>query len=218
MSSTTEDYLKQILVASLDRPEEPVSPGLLAERMGLTPGTITSMMKTLEGTGLVKYIPRRGVSLTENGRSQAVAVLRRHRLIELFLVEVLDLDWVHVHDEAEVLEHAFSDRILARIDEILGHPESDPHGDPIPRTDGSIPEILDRPLSELESVGKLRVTRVEHHEAAFLGFLGNAGITPGTVIRIGRRDHQAGTLVLQIGDQEVTLSMAAAGRIRVIQV
>jgi Fe2+ transport system protein FeoA len=73
-------------------------------------------------------------------------------------------------------------------------------------------------LSELESVGKLRVTRVEHHEAAFLEFLGNAGITPGTVIRIGRRDHQAGTLVLQIGDQEVTLSMAAAGRIRVIQV
>jgi DtxR family Mn-dependent transcriptional regulator len=145
-------------------------------------------------------------------------VLRRHRLIELFLVEVLDLDWVHVHDEAEVLEHAFSDRILARIDEILGHPESDPHGDPIPRTDGSIPEILDRPFSELESVGKLRVTRVEHHEAAFLEFLGNAGITPGTVIRIGRRDHQAGTLVLQIGDQEVTLSMAAAGRIRVIQV
>jgi DtxR family Mn-dependent transcriptional regulator len=81
--------------------------------------------------------------------------LRRHRLIELFLVEVLDLDWVHVHDEAEVLEHAFSDRILARIDEILGHPVSDPHGDPIPRTDGSIPEILDRPLSELESGGKL---------------------------------------------------------------
>src|SRR5580658_4822502 len=130
-TSTVENYLKAVLVRSSDG-NGIVAMGSLAEALGVTPGTITTMVKSMASHGLLEHIPREGVRLTPEGRAHALAVVRKHRLVETFLVQVLKMDWKEVHEEAEALEHAISDRVLLRIDAILGHPATDPHGDPIP--------------------------------------------------------------------------------------
>src|SRR6476661_8041735 len=132
-SSTVEDYLKQIYLEQQAGDAGQLVPmGRLAAAMGVVPGTATSMVKTLADSGLVSYEPRGGLRLTRGGEQLALRVLRRHRLVELFLVKTLGLDWSEVHAEAEELEHAISDRVMDRIDVLLGHPTVDPHGDPIP--------------------------------------------------------------------------------------
>src|ERR1051325_3783314 len=135
-TSTVEDYLKHILLAEQETPGERVGTGQIAARLALSPGTVTSMLKTLADSGLLDYEPYGGVRLTKAGRQLAAHVLRRHRLLELYLVEVLHFDWSEVHAEAEQLEHAVSDRLIARMDEVLGFPTVDPHGDPIPSSTG----------------------------------------------------------------------------------
>src|SRR5215217_938715 len=134
---TVENYLKT-LYSEQQRAQagELVPMGSVAAAMNVTPGTATSMIKALAESGLVDYEPRGGVRLTTKGEKLALHVLRRHRLVELFLVEVLGLDWSEVDEEAEELEHAISDKVLARIDHTLGHPHFDPHGDPIPSSKG----------------------------------------------------------------------------------
>jgi DtxR family Mn-dependent transcriptional regulator len=133
-SSTVENYLKAIFHAQLQLPRKSdmVPMGRLAGALGVVPGTATTMAKTMSDSGLVKYEPYAGVRLTPSGDRLAAMVVRRHRLIELFLVNVMGMSWSEVHDEAEHLEHAMSDRVIARIDEMLGHPAVDPHADPIP--------------------------------------------------------------------------------------
>jgi DtxR family Mn-dependent transcriptional regulator len=131
-TSTVEDYLKCIYVEARNKPGELVSTGRIASAMKVAPGTVTAMMKTLMESGLIRYEPYAGVMLTDAGRKLATHVLRRHRLVELFLVEIMNMDWSEVHEEAEVLEHAVSESLIERIDEMLGHPTADPHGDPIP--------------------------------------------------------------------------------------
>jgi DtxR family Mn-dependent transcriptional regulator len=133
-SSTVENYLKAIFHAQLDLPRKSdmVPMGRLASALGVVPGTATTMAKAMSGSGLVKYEPYAGVRLTASGDKLAAMVVRRHRLIELFLVKVMGMSWSEVHDEAEQLEHAMSDRVIARIDEMLGHPAVDPHVDPVP--------------------------------------------------------------------------------------
>ena len=139
-SSTVENYLKTIYLgsASAGSARRLLAMGQLASALGITPGTATTMVKTLAESGLVKYEPYTGVALTRAGEKLAALVLRRHRLVELFLVQVMGLRWDEVHEEAELLEHVVSDRLIDRMDEMLGRPEVDPHGDPIPRADGSI--------------------------------------------------------------------------------
>src|SRR5215471_11725921 len=131
-SSTVENYLKQLYLEQQVTNNRLVSMGRLAALLNVVPGTATSMIKTLADSGLVSYEPRSGVRLTTGGEQLALHVLRRHRLVELFLVKVLGLDWSEVHAEAEELEHAISDKVLEKIDGLLGHPSADPHGDPIP--------------------------------------------------------------------------------------
>src|SRR6187397_1637357 len=140
-SSTVENYLKQIYLEQQLAPDELVSMGKLATSMGVVPGTATSMIKALADSGLVSYEPRTGVKLTRGGEQLALHVLRRHRLVELFLVKTLGLDWSEVHAEAEELEHAISDKVLDKIDALLGHPTVDPHGDPIPTAEGKLPKV-----------------------------------------------------------------------------
>ncbi|NJN64006.1 MAG: metal-dependent transcriptional regulator, partial [Acidobacteria bacterium] len=130
-TSSTEDYLKAILLEHEVERGPRIPPGRLAERLGVAPGSVTAMLKSLAVRALVHYEPYGGVALTPEGQRIAVAVLRRHRLIELFLVEVLGMDWSEVHAEAERLEHHVSERVLSRIDAVLGSPSVDPHGDPI---------------------------------------------------------------------------------------
>src|SRR5215213_7350890 len=137
-SSTVENYLKAIYQgeSTLAADDRLVPMGQVAATLGVAPGTATTMVKALAESGLAQYEPYSGVRLTPAGAKLAALVLRRHRLVELFLVKVMGMSWTEVHDEAELLEHAVSDRLIDRIDEMLGRPEVDPHGDPIPETDG----------------------------------------------------------------------------------
>src|SRR3982751_1400223 len=156
-TSTVENYLKQIYLEQQGVADRLVPMGRLAEVMGVVPGTATSMIKALADSGLVSYEPRGGARLTRGGEQLALHVLRRHRLVELFLVKVLGLDWSEVHDEAEELEHAISDKVLERIDRLLGHPSVDPHGDPIPTAKG---KVSDTPLASLADCALGRPVKV----------------------------------------------------------
>src|SRR5437016_11098821 len=139
-SSTVENYLKAIYQgqATLPAGSRLVSMGFVATALGVTPGTATTMVKALAESGLAEYEPYSGVRLTAAGEKLAALVLRRHRLVELFLVQVMGMSWDEVHDEAEQLEHVVSDRLIERIDAMLGRPTHDPHGDPIPDPHGAI--------------------------------------------------------------------------------
>ena len=149
-SSTVENYLKQLYLEQQTAPEQVVPMGRIASLMGVVPGTATSMVKALADAGLVNYEPRGGVMLTRAGEQLALHVLRRHRLVELFLVKVLGLDWSEVHDEAEELEHAISDKVLERMDALLERPSVDPHGDPIPTARGKVSDVGTHSLADCE--------------------------------------------------------------------
>ena len=215
MSVTTEDYLKRIFIASEGTDRTLIGLGEVASALGVTPGTVTTMMKSLSDAGLVDYRPRSGVVLTDTGRREALDVLRRHRLVELFLVEVLKLDWAEVHEEAEVLEHAVSDRLLRHIDELLGHPTTDPHGDPIPAADGSIVHLDGPTLAEVPAASTVHLVRVKHGDAGFLGFLKGAGLIPGAAVDVVERDTDAGTVTVSVGGERRSLSFQVAERLRV---
>src|SRR5580693_1681216 len=139
-SSTVENYLKAIYQGQSVLPagHRLLPMGHVASAVGVTPGTATTMVKALAESGLAEYEPYSGVRLTKAGEQLAGLVLRRHRLVELFLVQVMGMSWAEVHDEAEQLEHVVSERLIERIDEMLGHPTHDPHGDPIPNQEGAI--------------------------------------------------------------------------------
>ena len=215
-TATVENYLKRIYVAQQQRADALVPMGALAEAMAVTPGTATSMVKTLADAGLVDYAPRGGVQLTPEGTRLALQVLRRHRLIELFLVRVLKLDWSEVHEEAEELEHALSEKVLDRLDELLGHPDTDPHGDPIPPADGS-PHKRDLvSLLECEGPGPVRIARVMDQDADFLQFVDRHGLAPGTTARIEAHSPLADAVTLRPdGGEPVTMGTAAAAKILV---
>src|SRR5215211_7503123 len=136
---TVENYLKTIYTEQQHAGGELVAMGAMAGAMRVAPGTATAMVKTLAESGLVDYEPRGGVRLSVKGEKLALHVLRRHRLVELFLVEVLGLDWSEVDEEAEELEHAISDKVLEKVDALLNYPKFDPHGDPIPTSQGKLP-------------------------------------------------------------------------------
>jgi DtxR family transcriptional regulator, Mn-dependent transcriptional regulator len=215
-TSTVENYLKQLYLEQQDTPDHLVTMGRLASAMGVVPGTATSMVKTLADSGLVSYEPRGGVRLTPGGEQLALHVLRRHRLLELFLVKVLGLDWSEVHEEAEELEHAISEKVLARIDEYLGHPISDPHGDPIPSAQGA---VLDAPLESLASCPlqqRMRIARVMDQDAPFLQFADRCGLTPGIPVVVESRDPHAASVTIRPDTRPpITLGTAAAAKILV---
>ncbi len=215
-SSTVENYLKQIYLEQQQASDELVSMGRLAAAMGVVPGTATSMIKALADSGLVEYEPRSGVRLTRGGEQLALHVLRRHRLVELFLVEVLKLDWSEVHAEAEELEHAISDKVLERIDDLLGRPSVDPHGDPIPTAKGKVADAPRMNLSSARPGRTYRVGRVTDQDPPFLQFVNRCGLTPGAEITVDERDPLSDSIVVHpIGKPTVTLGSKAAGKILV---
>jgi len=215
-TSTVEDYLKCILLAEQEAPNQPVSTGQIAAALGVAPGTVTAMLKTLANSSLVSYEPYSGVSLTEPGRQLAVHVLRRHRLVELFLVRVMGLDWAEVHDEAELLEHAVSDRIIERMDAMLGEPDVDPHGDPIPTAGGDVEHrelqsLLDCPLDVW-----LQVARVTDQTADFLQLVETEYLKPGSRLMVTGRDEAADTMQLERPEAgPLALGLRAASKILV---
>jgi len=216
---TIENYLKQLYLEQQKNPHQVVAMGRLATLMGVVPGTATSMVKALADSGLVTYEPREGVRLSAQGRQLAVHVLRRHRLVELFLVQVIGLDWSEVHEEAEELEHVISDKVLARMDALLGHPAEDPHGDPIPTPHGHIAEDKLLVLSDAEINQPLEIARVLDQQPTFLQFVDQCGLMPGARIRIAMKNAQADALVITSATAApVNLSTAAAAKFLVRQI
>jgi len=213
-TSTVEDYLKCILLAQDLDPETLVSMGHIAAALTVAPGTVTAMVKTLADSGLVAYEPYSGVRLTPAGRQLAAHVLRRHRLIELFLVQVMGMDWSEVHSEAEELEHAVSDRLIERIDEMLGYPSVDPHGDPIPDVHGVVAAPLLPSLLTCAAGVVLRVARVADQSRDFLQLVERRGLKPGSGVRVERRDEAADTVDLRLESGEpLSLGNRAASKI-----
>lgn len=211
---TVENYLKQIYLLQRDRDLAPM--GKLASAVGVTPGTATTMVKTLNEANLAEYEPRAGVRLTEAGTKLALQVLRRHRLVELFLVETLGLDWSEVHEEAEELEHAISEKVLEKIDVLLGHPDTDPHGDPIPPSSGAPRQEKLTPLNDCAPNTTATVARVRDQEPEFLQFVDKHGLTPGTLFTVESHTPSADAITVRPEDGEpVTLGSAAAGKIMV---
>ncbi len=216
-TSTVEDYLKRILQEEQHAPGQRVPTGQIASALGVTPGTATTMVKTLADAGLVEYEPYAGVRLTEAGTRLAAHVVRRHRLIELFLVRILGMSWGEVHEEAEILEHAVSDRLIERMDEMLGRPEVDPHGDPIPSPEGKLPGVPDYPSLLLCPLGApVRLARVTDQRTDFLHMLDRHGLVPGRQLVVVLRDELADTVEVQPEDaRPLRLGFRAASRVLV---
>ena len=217
-SSTVENYLKILYGQQQHARGRLVAMGALATGMNVTPGTATTMVKALAESGLVDYRPRGGVRLTTKGEKLALHVLRRHRLVELFLVEVLGLDWSEVDVEAEELEHAISEKVLGKIDELLKFPQVDPHGDPIPSPKGKLVSRELLSLAECELGRPMRIARVMDQQPAFLKFANQHGLKPGTHVVVKKRDAVADAISIQPKKGNVvTLGGAAAGKILVEQ-
>jgi DtxR family transcriptional regulator, Mn-dependent transcriptional regulator len=211
-SLTVENYLKAILQLELKTGVATISTGHLATSLDVSPGTVTSMLKTLAESGHATYRPYEGVTLSGSGRQVALRIVRRHRLIELFLVETLDLTWDQVHEEAENMEHAVSDFLVDRIDDFLGRPAADPHGDPIPAHDGELRGDNQHatPLVEYSAGSQVRFARVLNQDSEFLRHLSDSGLEVGSVATILEVDSSAGIVTLQLPTRETTLEHAVA--------
>lgn len=213
-TSTVEDYLKQILLEQERRDGARVPTGQIATALAVTPGTVTTMLKALAESGLVDYEAYGGAELTTAGRQLALHVLRRHRLLELFLVRIVGLDWSEVHAEAERLEHAVSDRVVERIDELLGRPEVDPHGDPIPTAAGEVGATHRATLVDVATGARARVSRIADQDASFLRLVERLGLRPGVRVKVLSRDEAADTLELDLGrGRRAALGLRAAEKI-----
>jgi DtxR family Mn-dependent transcriptional regulator len=217
-SSTVENYLKAIYLGMGALPEghRLLPMGHLATALGVAPGTATTMVKTLAESGLAEYEPYSGVALTSAGQKLAALVLRRHRLIELFLVQVMGLSWDEVHDDAEQLEHVVSDRLIERIDEMLGHPSVDPHGDPIPDPEGTVKPQNVQSLMTCPLNTPVTVTRVVDQDRLFLRFIESHHLKPGESIEVEARDTAADSVQLRgKDDQRITIGTRAASKLLV---
>lgn len=215
-TSTVEDYLKQIALVEQRSPGVRVGMGRVAAALELTPGTVTTMIKTLAASGLVDYEPYSGVLLTGSGRQLALHVLRRHRLIELFLVQVMGMSWSEVHPEAERLEHAISDRLVELMDEMLGRPTVDPHGDPIPTAGGEVAKLDQASLARIEAGETVVIARVVDQSAEFLELLEREGLKPGSIVQVIEVDRAADSMGLELPEGiRLSLGLRAAAKVLV---
>jgi len=204
LSANIQDYLKHIYEVTSSGGKATTSQ--LAENLGISPASVTNMLQKLSKTqpAYLTYQKHQGVRLTKEGRQAALKIIRRHRLIEHYLVEKLGYTWDEVHQEAEVLEHAMSPLLERRIDAALGFPDFDPHGDPIPNAELEMPEIRQFTLNNLESGGAGRITRVPHQDSEVLRNLGTSGLRPGTRIRLLARtpyDQTMRVLIEETGEE-----------------
>jgi DtxR family Mn-dependent transcriptional regulator len=213
-SHAVEDYAKAIYVLET-RGREPVSTTALAARLGVTAGSVSAMVKKLAELDLVTHTPYRGVRLTPDGRRTALEVIRHHRLLELFLAEVLEMPWDRVHEEAEVLEHVLSAELEEIIAAKLGNPTRDPHGDPIPTAEFEIEEQETRSLADLQPGDKGVFVRVSDSDPEMLRYLGEWGVTPGARLEVVERQPFGGPLFVRVGADIHPLGGALAEAMRV---
>lgn len=197
LTRSVEDYLKAIYRLS---PEgRPASTSDIAHLLELSPASVSGMVKRLSEHGLLEHAPYRGVQLTSEGRRAALRMVRRHRLIEAYLVAFLGYSWDTVHDEAERLEHAVSNTLVERMAAVLGNPTADPHGDPIPAPDGSIDEPASVPLADVAPGRTVELRRVGESQPDRLRYIASIGLTPGAVVSVVERQPFRGPLTIQVG-------------------
>jgi DtxR family Mn-dependent transcriptional regulator len=213
-SAAVEDYCKAIYTLE-SRAESPVSTNALAERLELTTGSVSGMLKKLGELGLIAHVPYRGVRLTAKGRRLALEVIRHHRLLELYLAEALQMPWDRVHDEAEVLEHVLSEQLEELIAAKLGHPTIDPHGDPIPSADLRVDERPTRSLESLQPGERGTFVRVSDADPEMLRYLAGRGIMPGAGIEVIERQPFGGPLLVSVDGGEHTLGGALPQAMRI---
>lgn len=211
ISAVAQDYLKVIWSAT-EWGGPPITTKALAERFGSTQANVSETVKRLAAQDLVTYQPYKPVVLTTRGSDLALAMVRRHRLVETFLVATLGYDWNEVHDEAERLEHAVSDFLIERIDRLLGHPSTDPHGDPIPRSDGTFRRPTDTLLLADAGAGSYTVVRISDADPQVLDRLGSHGVAPGARIRL---EPGAGQSMVATGPDGERLGQDEVSMIRV---
>jgi DtxR family transcriptional regulator, Mn-dependent transcriptional regulator len=214
ISPAVQDYAKAVYALEA-RGSGAVSTNDLAERLGVTPGSASAMVRKLSEVGLVEHEPYHGVRLTQKGRRVALEVLRHHRLIELFLAEELGMPWDRVHAEAEVLEHAISEDLEQLIADRLGHPKLDPHGDPIPTEGFEIDERPTRSLDELSPGAVGRFVRVSDSEPEMLRYLAEQGIALGDHLRVAGRQPFGGPVFVSVGEREQPLGGDLARAMRI---
>lgn len=202
VSPSAEEYL--LTLYRLESIGERVGSSQLAKMFGVKAPSVTGMLRRLHERGWVRYRRYRPPELTVEGRLVAVRLVRRHRLLETFLVEFLDYQWEEVHEEVQVLEHAVTDKLLVSIDSKLGHPKFDPHGDPIPDIHGRMPEHTLIPLNRLSEGDEAELGRVDNRSRNLLRILGEAGAYPGTRI-MRMADHDSGVMTIRVGEKEVEL-------------
>jgi DtxR family Mn-dependent transcriptional regulator len=212
MNAAVEDYAKAIYTLE---ERGTVTTTALAERLNVTPGSVSGMLKKLDAAGLVAHEPYKGVTLTAQGRRVALEVIRHHRLIELFLAEVLDMPWDRVHAEAEVLEHVISEELEHLIAEKLGHPTTDPHGDPIPDADLDIAERRGLPLQDLEPGAAGRFVRVSDADPEMLRWLAERAVRPGDDVEVLDKQPFDGPLTVRVGGSVLTLGGGVAAAMRI---
>lgn len=203
LTRSVEDYLKAIYRLSLDG--QPATTTAIAQALLLAPPSVSGMIRRLSEQGLLEHAPYRGVALTAEGRRAAVRMVRRHRIIEAYLVARLGYTWDTVHDEAERLEHAVSEELIERMAEALGNPAFDPHGDPIPDADGQVAELIYTPLAEMAPGDRVEVRRVDTSEPDRLRYLGGIGLVPGAVLSVVGKEPFHGPLSIDLQGQRLVL-------------
>jgi len=197
LSAPVEDYLKAIY--DLERGAQPASTNDIALRLAISPASVSGMVRRLADQGLIRHEPYRGVRLTKDGRRAALRTLRRHRILECYLTEVLGYPWDRVHDEAEQLEHTASEELIERMASALGDPTHDPHGAPIPSREGEVDETTLRTLADSAAGERVRVRQVMDKDAERLRYLAELGIRPGAMLRILERAPFDGPITLGVG-------------------
>ncbi|MQA03430.1 MAG: metal-dependent transcriptional regulator [Streptosporangiales bacterium] len=209
LSSSAQNYLKTIWNLQ-EWSDSPVTASVIADRMGLRLSTVSDGVRKLTSQGLVAHAPYGTIDLTDAGRSHAMAMVRRHRLIETFLVQVLEYRWDEVHDEAETLEHAVSDLMIDRIDRLLQYPPRDPHGDPIPSAEGAVTAPRAAPLSSGMAGSRVVVQRISDADPAMLQYFATQGIVLDAQLDVMESEPYSGTVVVRVAGKDTSTSLGGA--------
>jgi DtxR family Mn-dependent transcriptional regulator len=207
LTRSKQDYLKALW--ALAPAGEAVATSRLAAQLGVSAPSVTNMLARLAAEDLVAHVPRAGARLTPGGRRAALGMVRRHRILETFLVKVLGLDWSEVHDDAEILEHHVSDRVLEALDRLAGHPDEDPHGSPIPDARGRVARRALVPLGVLSRGARARVREIPDTDAQLLARWKAIGLVPGAAVRVGEVRASEGVVELRIGGRRIVTAQAA---------
>jgi DtxR family Mn-dependent transcriptional regulator len=211
LTRSVEDYLKAIY--RIARESRSASTSEIADLLGLSAASVSGMIRRLSEQGLLEHVPYKGVVLTQEGRRIALRMVRRHRVLEAYLVEFLGYSWDTVHDEAERLEHAVSDLLIERMAGVLGNPRFDPHGDPIPASDGSMDEVAYTPLADVPAGEPIEVRRVDTSQPERLRFLEQTGLKPGARVEVVERQPFGGPLRIRIGAGEQVIGAELARQV-----